>query len=148
MVHATPGENASLALPAVASGATEATWRETVGRSLLSFDFDFDKHRTFHGSVQSKPFADIEFIDMSCGRHAAYRDESKISVDERPDYLMTLQLSGEFRLTQDGRTAVLRNAQTDGDRPASASSRVAVRSASVSPSGRRSFFGNLTQSER
>ena len=123
MVQARPSEHASLALPALASGAPEATWSEAVGRSLLSFDFDFDKHRTFHGSVQSKPFADIEFIDMSCGRHAAYRDESKISADERPDYLMTLQLSGEFRLTQDGRTAVLRPGEFafyDSTKPATA----------------------------
>ncbi|NUU33316.1 helix-turn-helix domain-containing protein [Arthrobacter sp. C9C5] len=123
MVHATTSEHAALALPAAASGATEATWSETVERSLLSFDFDFDKHRTFHGFVQSKPFAAIEFIDMSCGRHAAYRDESKISVDERPDYLMTLQLSGEFRLTQDGRTAVLRPGEFafyDSTKPATA----------------------------
>ena len=123
MVQARPSEHASLALPAVASGATEATWSEAVERSLLSFDFDFDKQHTFHGFVRSKPFADIEFIDMSCGRHAAYRDESKISVDERPDYLMTLQLSGEFRLTQDGRTAVLRPGEFafyDSTKPATA----------------------------
>jgi AraC-like DNA-binding protein len=123
MLHATPGEHASLAFPAVASKAPEATWSETVERSLLSFDFDFDKHRTFHGSVQSKPFADIEFIDLSSGRHAAYRDESKIRAEDRPDYLMTLQLSGEFRLTQDGRTAVLRPGEFafyDSTKPATA----------------------------
>lgn len=123
MVQARLSEHASLALPAAASGATEATWSESVERSLLSFDFDFDKHQAFHGSVQSKPFADIEFIEMTCGRHAAYRDESKIGMDERPDYLMTLQLSGEFRLTQDGRTAVLRPGEFafyDSTKPATA----------------------------
>ncbi|EMY34478.1 transcriptional regulator, AraC family protein [Arthrobacter crystallopoietes BAB-32] len=87
---------------------TFSGWRDTVARSLLSFDFDFDEPQSFKGAVQSKPFADLEFINMVCGRHAAYRDASKIELGQRPEYLMTLQLSGEFRLTQEGRTAVLK----------------------------------------
>jgi AraC-like DNA-binding protein len=97
------------------------SWRDTVARSLLSFDFDFAEPDSFEGYVRNKPFADLEFIDMSCDRHAAYRGESKIGKDERPDYLMTLQLSGEFHLTQDGRTAVLKPGQFafyDSTRPA------------------------------
>lgn len=83
-------------------------WGDTVARSLLSFDFDFDEPQSFKGAVKSKPFADLEFINMVCGRHAAYRDASKIEQGQRPEYLLTLQLSGEFRLTQEGRTAVLK----------------------------------------
>lgn len=100
-------------------------WRDIVARSLLNFDFDFEEPQSFKGSVQSRPFADLEFINMTCDRHAAYRDASKIEQGQRPEYLMTLQLSGEFRLTQDDRTAVLRPGQFtfyDSTKPASLAS--------------------------
>lgn len=101
------------------------SWRDTVARSLLSFDFEIDEPQSFKGSVQSRPFADLEFINMTCDRHAAYRDASKIEQGQRPEYLMTLQLSGEFRLTQDDRTAVLKPGQFtfyDSTKPASLAS--------------------------
>lgn len=112
-------------VPALDQPLSSASWRDTVARSLLHFDFDFDEPNSFTGAVSSRPFADLEFITMACGRHAAHRDASIISQSHRPEYLLTLQLSGEFRLTQDDRTAVLRPGQFafyDSTRPASVAS--------------------------
>ena len=112
-------------IPRTEQPVTFTGWRDTVARSLLHFDFDFDEPKSFTGAVSSRPFADLEFINMACGRHAAYRDASKINQSQRPEYLLTLQLSGEFRLTQDDRTAVLKPGQFafyDSTKPASVSS--------------------------
>lgn len=101
------------------------SWGDNVARSLLSFDFDFDNPNSFRGSVTNRPFADIEFVGMTCDRHVAYRDASRIGEHERPEYLMTLQMSGEFRMVQDGRTAVLRPGQFafyDSTKPATLTS--------------------------
>jgi AraC-like DNA-binding protein len=87
------------------------SWGDAVARSLLDFDFDFDNSDSFRGSVRNKPFAGIEFIDMSCDRHVAHRGAARIGAIDRPDYIMTLQLSGEFRMSQDGRTAVIKPGQ-------------------------------------
>jgi AraC-like DNA-binding protein len=110
MIEARPAATAPDSVAAVRP-VTFSRWRDTVARSLLSFDFDFAEPHTFEGYVRNKPFAELELIDMACDRHAAHRDVSKISQDERADYLVTLQLSGEFRLTQDGRTAILQPGQ-------------------------------------
>jgi AraC-like DNA-binding protein len=88
--------------------ASVAGWRDAVARSLLNFDFDFVRPERFRGQIGTKAFAGLSFISMNSGGHAAYRDESKIGDDERPDYLLTLQLSGEITLSQDGRSTVLK----------------------------------------
>jgi AraC-like DNA-binding protein len=110
VIQPRPAAAASFGM-AAARPVASSRWRDTVANSLFSFDFDFVEPNSFEGYVRNKPFADLEFIDMACDRHAAHRDASEISQDDRPDFLLTLQLSGEFRLTQDGRTAVLRPGQ-------------------------------------
>ncbi|MBB4934524.1 AraC-like DNA-binding protein [Lipingzhangella halophila] len=84
------------------------SWTDAVRRSVLRFHFDCDRPGTFTGSLSSRSLAGVSFISMECGKHAAYRDSATISPADAGYYLMTLQMSGEFRLSQEGRTAVLR----------------------------------------
>lgn len=117
-----------------AAPASVAGWREAVARSLLNFDFDFVHPDRFRGQLDSKPFAGISFISMHTGSHAAFRDATQIGDDERPDYLLTLQLSGEITLSQDDRSTVLKPgdfAFYDTTRPATLVSSDDYRSMSV-----------------
>ncbi|WP_116112019.1 helix-turn-helix domain-containing protein [Amycolatopsis ruanii] len=83
------------------------SWTHAVQRSVLRFRFDCERPRAFAGIVSNRPLADVNFVDMESGRHAAYRDAATISPDEPDFYVMTLQLSGKLWLAQDGRVTVL-----------------------------------------
>jgi AraC-like DNA-binding protein len=74
----------------------------------MRFSIESDDPAGFRGSMRIRHVAGIEFIAMTTGRHVAYRDAENIAGDERPDYLLCLQLEGEGEFSQDGRTAVLR----------------------------------------
>ncbi|OBF29691.1 hypothetical protein A5727_23790 [Mycobacterium sp. ACS4331] len=76
--------------------------------SVLSCQVEIPKPGSFQGAVKSRSFADLEFVDVAAGRHAAYRDRGMVQPDDEPYFLAALQVSGEFRVSQDGRTAVLR----------------------------------------
>lgn len=84
------------------------SWQELVKRNVLKFDFDCERPAAFKGTVTRRSLADVSFINMACQKHAAYRGPEKISASEPGYYLMTLQMSGEFRMSQDDRTAVLK----------------------------------------
>ncbi|WP_222936847.1 helix-turn-helix domain-containing protein [Streptomonospora sp. PA3] len=83
------------------------SWTDAVARSVLHFEFDCDRPGSFRGALSDRSLAGVAFIDMECGRHAAHRGPESISPRDAGYYILTLQLSGRFRLTQDGRTAVL-----------------------------------------
>lgn len=84
------------------------SWTDAVRRSVLSFRFDCDRPRAFAGTISNRTLGGVNFINMACERHAAYRDRATISSADAGFYVMTLQLAGELRLAQDGRVAVLK----------------------------------------
>ena len=89
------------------SGSTFGWWTDAVRRNVLSFQFDCDRRRSFAGTISNRSLAGISFINMASEKHAAYRDQDTISTDDTGFYVMTLQLSGQLRLTQDDRSAML-----------------------------------------
>ncbi|SFJ38373.1 AraC-type DNA-binding protein [Amycolatopsis sacchari] len=84
------------------------SWTDAVRRSVLSFRFDCDRPRAFAGTIRNRSLGGVNFVDMACERHAAYRDRTTISPAEPGFYVMTLQLAGELRLAQQDRVAVLK----------------------------------------
>jgi AraC-like DNA-binding protein len=84
------------------------SWTDAVRQSVLSFQFDCDRPRAFAGMISNRSLGGVSFINMACGKHAAYRDQSSISDSDAGFYVMTLQLSGELRMAQDDRAAVLK----------------------------------------
>lgn len=89
--------------PPVAFGS----WKDAVARSVLQFEFDCDRPGRFSGALSDRSLAGVGFIDMECGRHAAYRGPESISAGDTGYYILTLQLAGRLELTQHDRTAVL-----------------------------------------
>ncbi|MFC4003225.1 helix-turn-helix domain-containing protein [Prauserella oleivorans] len=87
---------------------TFTSWADAVRRSVLSFEFDCDRPERFAGTVRDRSLHGVSFIDMSSGRHAAYRGPSSIRDGDAGFYVMTLQLAGEVRIAQDDRVAVLK----------------------------------------
>lgn len=90
--------------PKVAFGS----WTDAVRRSVLSFRFDCDRPRAFAGTISNRSLAGVNFVNMACERHAAYRDLETISPADTGYYIMTLQLSGQLRMAQNDRVAVLK----------------------------------------
>ncbi|GHF65569.1 AraC-like DNA-binding protein [Amycolatopsis bartoniae] len=90
--------------PRVAFGS----WTDAVRRSVLRFRFDCDSPRAFGGTIRNRSLGGVNFVDLESGKHAAYRDSATISEAEPGFYVMTLQLSGELRLAQQDRVAVLK----------------------------------------
>ncbi|RCW45731.1 AraC family transcriptional regulator [Halopolyspora algeriensis] len=84
------------------------SWKTVVQRSVLRFDFDCDHPRAFRGAVSRRSLAGVDFVSMESEKHGAYRGPETISSSDMGYYVMSLQMSGEFRMLQDGRTAVLR----------------------------------------
>ena len=83
------------------------SWTDAVRRSVLSFRFDCDRPRAFSGVISNRTVAGVNFVNMACGRHAAHRDRDAISPDDAGYYILTLQLSGQLRLSQHGRIATI-----------------------------------------
>lgn len=83
------------------------SWTDAVRRSVLRFDFDCDRPGVFSGTLSDRSMAGVSFVDMECGRHAAYRGRDCISADDAGYYVLTLQLSGRLRLAQGDNTTVL-----------------------------------------
>lgn len=98
------------------------SWTDAVRRSVLSFQFDCDRPRAFAGAISNRTLAGVNFVNMACGRHEAHRDRATISPQDAGYYVLTLQLSGQLRLRQHGREAVVapgRYAVYDASEPAS-----------------------------
>ncbi|OLT42159.1 hypothetical protein BJF85_23240 [Saccharomonospora sp. CUA-673] len=97
------------------------SWIDAVRRSVMRFEFDCDRPERFRGTVRDRGLHGVSFIDMTSQPHAAYRDHHVISADDAGYYVLTLQLSGDIRIAQDGRVARLRAGQFalyDSGRPA------------------------------
>ncbi len=109
--------------PAIHGGPEVAfdSWKDVVERSVLSFHFDCDRPRSFKGAVHRQSLAGVNFVGMESEKHAAYRDRDTMCAADMGYYVMTLQMSGQLRMSQDDRTAVLRPgtfALYDSSRPA------------------------------
>ncbi len=87
------------------------SWKDVVRRSVLRFDFDCDHPRSFKGAVTRRSLAGVNFVTMESERHDAHRSPDTISPSETGYYVMSLQISGKLRMTQDDRTAVLNPGQ-------------------------------------
>ncbi|WP_236788217.1 helix-turn-helix domain-containing protein [Amycolatopsis sp. GM8] len=98
----------------LAVGGDEVTfgsWTDAVRRSVLSFQFDCEQPRAFAGTISNRTLGGVNFVNMACARHAAYRDRALISPPAGGFYVMTLQLAGELRLAQGDRVAVVKPGQ-------------------------------------
>ncbi|PRX49570.1 AraC-like DNA-binding protein [Prauserella shujinwangii] len=84
------------------------SWKNVVERTILRFRFDCERPQAFRGTVHRRSLAGVDFVGMTSERHGAYRTAETITSDDAGCYVMTLQLSGEFRMSQHERTAVLR----------------------------------------
>lgn len=83
-------------------------WGELLSGSFSSFSFEAARPAQFRGSMGVRSIAGIDFIEMRTGEHVARRETSGIGLDERPDYLVCLQVAGTGEFLQDGRAAALR----------------------------------------
>ncbi|GAA2350974.1 helix-turn-helix domain-containing protein [Saccharopolyspora halophila] len=95
------------------------SWTTAVRRSVLSFEFDCERPQEFGGALNDRSLGEVNFVNMACGRHAAYRDGRAAA--EAGYYVLTLQLSGSLRMEQDERAARLRPGEFavyDSSRPA------------------------------
>jgi AraC-like DNA-binding protein len=83
-------------------------WSALLSRSLMGFSVESDQPAQFRGSLSTRSIAGIDFIGMSTGRHVAHRDAKNIKGDDKPEYLLCLQVAGVGEFLQDGRVATLR----------------------------------------
>lgn len=116
-----PGHLAETARTAAGPRVSFGSWRSAVARDVMRFEFDCDRPRAFAGAIRQRTLAGVDFIDMASGRHAAYRNRAVMTDADTGYLLMTLQLSGTIRISQDDRTAVLSPgtfAVYDSSRPA------------------------------
>lgn len=116
-----PGHLAETARTAAGPRISYGSWRNAVARDVMRFEFDCERPRAFTGALRQRSLAGVDFIDMASGRHAAHRNRGVMTDADTGYLLMTLQLSGTIRISQDDRTAVLSPgtfAVYDSSRPA------------------------------
>ncbi|TXN31169.1 helix-turn-helix domain-containing protein [Lacisediminihabitans profunda] len=82
-------------------------WSSLLSQSFMNFSVESARPAQFRGSLGIRTIAGIDFIQMTTGSHAAYRDAKSIGAAERPDFLLCLQVAGVGEFLQDGRTARL-----------------------------------------
>ncbi|WP_349898232.1 AraC-like ligand-binding domain-containing protein [Parafrigoribacterium soli] len=82
-------------------------WSSLLSKSFMRFTVESDRPAQFRGSLGIRSIAGIDFIEMSTGSHVAQRDAASIRRDDRPNYLLCLQVAGVGEFLQDDRVAVL-----------------------------------------
>ncbi len=83
-------------------------WSELLSGPFTRFTFEAPNPAGFRGWMGMRTVAGIDFIKMRTEEHIARRETVAAGKDERPDYLVCLQVSGTGEFSQDGRTAALR----------------------------------------
>lgn len=106
MNHDVPTPNS---LPESGTGTVQdfSEWGDAVASNLLPFRVTSDSPGGFRGLLRTRMFADIGLTDVRSGPHEAHRTAAMIVRNERPDYLVSLQLSGSATVEQDGRQATV-----------------------------------------
>ncbi|MGW5072058.1 AraC-like ligand-binding domain-containing protein [Rhodococcus sp. NPDC004095] len=88
------------------------TWGQALSTSLFDCEVEISRPESFAATVTSRSFAGIEFTEVVCSdEHAAYRNRARVNSTDHSSYLAVLQVSGEFRVTQGGRTGILEPGQ-------------------------------------
>lgn len=82
-------------------------WSDLLSGSFARFTFEAPNPAGFRGWMGVRTIAGIDFIKMRTEEHIARRETADAGSDERPDYLVCLQVSGTGEFSQDGRTAAL-----------------------------------------
>ena len=108
------------AVPAAGAVQRFVPWTAAVREGIAGFGFECERPQLFTGSVGTRSADGVDLVTLSGAGHAADRDAGEIAVADTGCYVLSLQLAGGSRVTQDGRTAVLgpgRYALYDASRP-------------------------------
>jgi AraC-like DNA-binding protein len=112
---------AERAVPRTASRVGTGVWQEQVNTGVsLHFSFEFDNPASFAGTITHRSLGELGMFGVACRRHTVYRRPSDLERGDDAYFLLTLQLAGDKRVTQDGRSATLHAGEFalyDSERP-------------------------------
>lgn len=83
-------------------------WRDLVGQSFVPLDARPVQRRSVDGSITVQHLGAMEVARVAASSHQVVRTPRLIAAASDDYYKFSLQLSGECRITQDGRRTVLR----------------------------------------
>ncbi len=83
------------------------TWRAVMGQAVVPLEISEYGNEPFSGRFRQACVDAVGLFDMETAAHVVRRPAALIDEDQPRFYKMSLQLSGQVRLEQDGRIAVL-----------------------------------------
>ncbi|MEU8632160.1 helix-turn-helix domain-containing protein [Amycolatopsis sp. NPDC048633] len=109
------------AAPRTAAKVRTGVWQEQVNTGVsLHFSFEFADPESFAGTITHRSLGELGMFGVACRRHTVYRRPSDLDLGDDAYFLLTLQLAGDKRVTQDGRSATIRAGEFalyDSERP-------------------------------
>jgi AraC-like DNA-binding protein len=99
---------ADRAVPRTAAKVRTGVWQEQVNTGVsLHFSFEFDNPAAFAGTITHRSLGELGMFGVACQRHTVYRRPSDLELGNDAYFLLTLQIAGDKRVTQDGRSATI-----------------------------------------
>jgi AraC-like DNA-binding protein len=84
-----------------------AEWRRLVRASFVPLEIE-PLHVEFVGAISSRVVDEVAVFDIAATPHRVRRTSALIAAGDEPYFKLSLQLEGDARLSQDGRTADIR----------------------------------------
>lgn len=84
------------------------TWTESISQAVVPLDIEATGGVEFSGQLLQATVEDVALFELATTPHIVHRTAAHISDEDARFYKISLQLSGQAILEQDGRTATLR----------------------------------------
>jgi len=82
-------------------------WRDLVCDTFVELGCESISSRNFFGEIETREIADTKYSHVRSTAHHVSRNKRKIANSMAEHFLISLQIKGSARLTQDGRVAIL-----------------------------------------
>ncbi|MGW4484834.1 helix-turn-helix domain-containing protein [Amycolatopsis sp. NPDC004368] len=112
---------AERAVPRTAVAVRPGTWRRRVNTGVaLNFSYDFARQNKFAGAFVHHDLGALATFAIACRPHTVRRGAEDLALPHDPAFVLTLQVDGHKRVTQEGRATTLKAgdfALYDSERP-------------------------------
>lgn len=99
----------------VRSGEQQAldqrSWQQLVQQTVLPFGIDVPRGSEFSGRISATGLLDTNIFEMTSGMHGGERTAADVDQLPEAQVILSVQLSGYFRLSQSDRNATIRPGQ-------------------------------------
>lgn len=109
--HIFSAPDVGAAPPAEQQAIDQRSWQQLVQHTVLPFGIDVPEGSEFSGRINATGLLDTSIFEMTSGMHGGERTAADVDQVPEAQVILSVQLSGHFRLIQSDRNATIRPGQ-------------------------------------